>query len=66
MNTKDLAGDDGSDGEGVEHVDKRLPDLDVCPALAFVVETVYSGDVGTLVVASQEEKVFRILDLVAK
>lgn len=41
MNTKDLAGDDGRDGESVEHVDKCLPDLDVCPALALVVETVY-------------------------
>lgn len=90
MDTKDLAGDDGGDRERVEYVDKRFPDLDVCPPFAFVIETVHCGDlvnnsverfsvnnsverkgrtscdVGTLVVAAQEEKVFRILDLVAK
>lgn len=81
MDTKDLAGDDGGDRERVEYVDKRFPDLDVCPPFAFVVETVHCGDlvnnsvegkgrtscdVGTLVVAAQEEKVFRVLDLVAK
>lgn len=41
VDTKDLAGDDGGDGEGVEHVDKGFPDLDVCPPFAFVVETVH-------------------------
>ena len=40
MNAKDLARHDGSDREGVEHVDKRLPSLDVGPSFTFVVESV--------------------------
>jgi hypothetical protein len=40
VNAKDLARDDGSDREGVEHVDKRLPSLDVGPSFTFVVESV--------------------------
>ena len=38
---KDLLGDDGGDGEAVEDVDERLPDFDVAPSLALVVEAVY-------------------------
>jgi len=41
MYAKDLARDDGSDGERVENVDKRLPRLDVGPAFTLVVESVH-------------------------
>ena len=40
MNTKDLARYDRSDREGIEHVDKRLPSLDIGPSFTFVVEPV--------------------------
>lgn len=56
--------DDGSDGEAVETVCERLPELDVVSSLTFVVETVDPIDRGTLVVATEDEEVFGILDLV--
>ena len=40
MNAKDLSGNDRGDGERVEGVNERLPDLDVASALALVVESV--------------------------
>jgi hypothetical protein len=41
VHAEDLARDDGGDGQGVEHVDKRLPRLDVCASLALIVEPVH-------------------------
>lgn len=43
MYAKDLACDDGSDGKGVENIDERLPRLDICAPLAFIVKPVYYG-----------------------
>jgi hypothetical protein len=40
MNAEDLARNDSSDRQAVERVDERLPDLDVAPPLALVVEAV--------------------------
>jgi len=40
MDTKDLARDNRSDGEGVEDVNESLPGLDVCTPFTFVVESV--------------------------
>lgn len=66
MHGEDLLVDDGSNGQAVETVRKRLPQLDVVPALAFVVEAIDAVDGGALVVATQDEEVFRILDLVGQ
>lgn len=66
VDAEDLAGDDGGHGQGVEGVDKRLPDLDIAPPLALVVEAVHAGNIGTFMVAAQEEEVFRELELVAQ
>ena len=41
VDAKNLGRDDGGDREAVEHVDERLPDLDVAPPFALVVETVH-------------------------
>lgn len=41
VDAKDFRGDDGRDREAVEHVDERLPDLDVAPPFALVVEAVH-------------------------
>lgn len=41
VDAEDLGGDDGGDGEAVEYVDERLPDLDVAPSLALVVESIH-------------------------
>jgi hypothetical protein len=41
MDAEDLGGDNGRDGQTVEHIDKRLPDLDVASPFAFVIEAIY-------------------------
>lgn len=66
MHAEDLAGNDGRNRQGVEDIDKRLPRLDVCPALAFIVEPIDPCNVRTLVVTAKEEEVFREFDLVAE
>jgi hypothetical protein len=66
MNTEDLAGDDRGDWKSVEAVNKRLPDFDIAPPLAFVVKAVDSCDIGALVVSSEEEKVFGEFEFVAE
>ena len=63
VNTKDLAGNNGSNGESVECIDEGLPDLDVAPPLAFIVEAVDAGDIGALVVTAEEEEVLGIFQL---
>lgn len=66
MNTEDLAGHDCGNREAIEGIDKRLPDFDIAPPLALVVEAVHSSDVCALVVAAQEEEVFGEFELVAE
>lgn len=66
MNAKDLARNNRSDGETVECVDERLPDLDIAPSLALVVKAVDPRDIGAFVVASEEEEILWVLELVAE
>lgn len=68
MDTKDLAGNDGSDGKTVEQVNEGLPDLDVATgaSAALVKEAVDAGDGGGLVVAAQKVELGRVLDFVAE
>lgn len=40
MDAKDFGRDDGSDGKAVEDVDEGLPDFDVAPTFALVVESI--------------------------
>ncbi len=61
---EDLLVDDGGNGEAVEAVGERLPQLDVVAALALVVEAVDAVDRGALVVATEDEEVLGVLDLV--
>lgn len=64
MHGENLLVDDGGNRKAVEAVGEGLPELDVVPSLALIVETVYTVDGSALVVAAQDEKVFRVLDLV--
>lgn len=66
MHAEDLGCDNGGNRDGVEDVDKCLPDLDVATTLAFVIEAVDARNVRTLVVAAEEEKVLWVAQLVAK
>lgn len=63
---EDLLVDDSGDGKAVEAVGEGLPQLNVVTALALVVEAVDSVDGGTLVVATEDEEVLGVLDLVGQ
>lgn len=66
MHGENLLIDDGSDGKAVEAIGEGLPQLDVVPALALVVESVDPVDRSTLVVAAENEEVLGVLDLVGQ
>lgn len=63
---EDLLVNDGRNGQAVEAVGERLPELDVVSSLALVVEAVDTVDGGTLMVAAQNEEVLGVLDLVGQ
>jgi hypothetical protein len=58
--------DYGGHGEAVEAVREGLPQLDVVPAFALIVEAIYPVNRGALVVTTEEEKVLWILDLICE
>ena len=66
MHAENLLIDESSDWKSVEDITENLPESDGVPPLALIVETVDTVDLGTLVVASEEEEVLWILDLVAQ
>lgn len=61
---EDLLIDNGRNGQAVEAIGECLPELDVVPPLALIVETVNSVDGGALMVTTENEEVFGVLDLV--
>jgi hypothetical protein len=56
----------GCNRKTVKTISERLPQLDVVATLAFIVETIYSVNRGTLVIASKQEEVLWVLALVGK
>jgi hypothetical protein len=66
MHCEDLLIDDGGNGQAVEAIREGLPELDVVPSLALIVETVDTVNRGAFMVATQDEEVFGVLDLVCK
>ena len=66
MHGKDLFINDGGDGETVEAVRKGLPKFNIVAPFAFIVEAVDAINAGTLVVPTEDEKVFRVLYLVGE
>jgi hypothetical protein len=61
---ENLLVNDSSNRQAVEAVGEGLPQLDVVSSLALVIETINTVDGGTLVVATQNEEVLGVLDLV--
>lgn len=57
---------DGGNRQTVEAISKSLPQLNVVAALALVVESIDTVDRSALVVATQNEEVLGILDLVGE
>jgi len=64
MHREDLLVNDCGDWEAVEAVGKGLPELDVVSSFAFIVEAVDPIDRRAFVISSEDEEVFRVLDLV--
>jgi len=66
VHAENLLVDDGCDGQAIKTVSERLPKLDVISSLALIVESVNAVDRRALVVASEQEKVFWVFDLVCQ
>lgn len=64
MTAEDLLVNDGGDGQAVEAVCERLPQLDVEPSLALVVEAVDPVYARALVIAPQQEEILWIFDFI--
>ena len=66
MHAKDLLINDRTHWQTVENVRKDFPELDGVSSFTFVIKTVDAVNLGTLVIASQQEKIFWELNLVAE
>ena len=64
VHADDLIVDERGHGQRVEALGEHLPQLDVVPPLALVVEPVHPVYRGALMVAPQQEEVLGVLDLV--
>mmetsp|Transcript_67669 Transcript_67669/g.167193 ORF Transcript_67669/g.167193 Transcript_67669/m.167193 type:complete len:310 (-) Transcript_67669:34-963(-) len=64
VDAEDLVVHDRRDRQAVEHHIEGLPELERVPPLAFVIKPIDPVDGGALVVPTDHEKVFRVLNLV--
>ena len=64
MNTENFIVDDCSHWEAVEALYELLPKFETVPSFALIVKSIDPIDGATLVVASKQEEVFRVLNLV--
>jgi len=66
MHCEDLLVDNSSDRETIEAICEGFPQFNVISAFAFVIKSINPIDTGAFMVASQDEEVFGIFDLVRK
>jgi len=66
MHGEDLLVDYGGNRQAVKTIGKSFPQLDIIPTFAFVVESIDSVDGSTFMIASQNEKILGVLNLVGK
>ena len=66
MHGEDLFINDCSYRQAIEAIGESLPQFNVVSTLTLVIEAVDTVDGSTFMVAAQDEKVFRILDLVGE
>ena len=64
MHAENLIINQGCDWQAIETVRESLPQFYVVPPLAFVIKSVDPINRGAFMVPSQQEKVFRVLNLV--
>ncbi len=66
MHADDFVINNSRTGEAVKSIAESLPQLDTETTTALVIETVDPVDSGTFMVSSEDEKVFRVLNLISK
>lgn len=66
MHRENFLVDDSRNRQAVEAIGECLPQLDVIPPLAFIIEPIYTIDRCTLVIPTQDEEILWILDLVCE
>ncbi len=66
MHGEDFLVNNSCNWQAIEAIGKSLPQLNVIPPLALVVESIDPIDRGTLMIPTKDEKVLWILDLVGK
>ena len=66
VHSKNLLVDDCGNGQTIEAVRERLPQLDVVSAFAFIVEAIDTVDRRTFMVPAQDEEVFWVFDFVCQ
>lgn len=66
MHRENFLVDDCCNRQAIKAIGERLPQLDVIPSLALIVESIYAVDRRTLVIPTQDEEILWILDLVCE
>lgn len=66
MHADDFIIDDSRTGEAVESITECLPQLDTESTTTLIIESVDPVDSCALMVSSEDEKVFRVLDFISK
>ena len=66
MHGKDLFVNNSCDRQAIETISECLPEFDVIPPFALVVEPVDPVDGGTFMIATKNEEILGILDFVSK
>lgn len=66
MHGENLLINDGCNGQAVEAICERLPQLDVVSSFALIVEPIDTVDRGALVIPAQNKEVLGVLDLVCQ
>lgn len=65
VHAEDFLINNGSHRQAVKAVGESLPELDVVPSLALIVKAVYPVNRSALVVAAEDEEVFRVFNLIS-
>lgn len=66
MHREDLLVDNGCNRQAIEAVDDVSHNLSISHCRTFIIKTVYPVDASAFVVASQDEEVFGVFDLVGE
>ena len=66
MHAKNLVINQGCNWQTIKAVCEDFPELDTMSAFALIVKAINSVNGGALVIASQQEEVFRVLNFVSQ